>query len=312
MVSKKRMCSIKHKMNKIPFHIISGFLGSGKTTFLKRIIDKYSDEYKIGIIQNEFAPANIDGAELKKSGKDFNLLEINNGSVFCVCLLGDFVRSLEKFIDEIQPEILIIEASGLSDTTSVAEVISSGSLSEKIYLASNWCIVDAQNFGKVGLMKQRVFHQIRMADFVVVNKTDLLETGTEIINAEIKRINPFAKIMEASFCNISFDLGNNAVNKFYFGEMKSLPRPSVNSMVIKSGKKISRSSIELFLSVWTSKAYRIKGFVNLKEGKTAAVQCTFNSVEIIEIENAFHPTEIIALSDQFTLKEWYKAFNEMT
>ncbi len=299
-------------MSKIPFHIISGFLGSGKTTFLKRIIDKYADEYKIGIIQNEFAPANIDGTELKKSGKDFNLLEINNGSVFCVCLLGDFVRSLEKFIDQIQPEILIIEASGLSDTTSVAEVISSGSLSEKIYLASNWCIVDAQNFGKVGLMKQRVFHQIRMADFVVINKTDLFETGIETISFEIKKINPFAQILEASFCNINFDLGNNAVNKFYFGEMKSLPRPSINSMVIKSGKKLSRSSIELFLSVWTSKAYRIKGFVNLKEGKTAAVQCTFNSVEIIEIENAFHPTEIIALSDQFNLKEWYKAFNEIT
>ncbi|MBK6283442.1 MAG: hypothetical protein IPF54_13020 [Draconibacterium sp.] len=126
--------SIKHnEQNSFSYHF--RFSGSGKTTFLKRIIDKYSDEYKIGIIQNEFAPANIDGAELKKSGKDFNLLEINNGSVFCVCLLGDFVRSLEKFIDEIQPEILIIEASGLSDTTSVAEVISSGSLSEKIYLA---------------------------------------------------------------------------------------------------------------------------------------------------------------------------------
>ncbi|MCD6354608.1 MAG: hypothetical protein J7L95_03575 [Prolixibacteraceae bacterium] len=52
-------------MNKIPFHIISGFLGSGKTTFLKRIIEQYSSQTKIGIIQNEFAPANIDGVELK-------------------------------------------------------------------------------------------------------------------------------------------------------------------------------------------------------------------------------------------------------
>ena len=83
-------------------------MGSGKTTFLKRIIKQYSSEKKIGIIQNEFAPANIDGAELKKSGKDFNLLEINNGSVFCVCLLGDFVKSLEKFVDEYKPDDIII------------------------------------------------------------------------------------------------------------------------------------------------------------------------------------------------------------
>jgi G3E family GTPase len=299
-------------LNKIPFHIISGFLGSGKTTFLKRIIEKYASETKIGIIQNEFAPANIDGAELRKSGKDFNLLEINNGSVFCVCLLGDFVRSLEKFIDEVQPEVLIIEASGLSDTTSIAEVVSAGSLAEKIYLASNWCIVDAQNFSKVGLMKQRVFHQLRMADVVVINKTDLIKTGTEQIRAEIKKSNPFAEIRETTFCDINLELGNSAINKFYFGELKTMSRPEVNSMVIKTGRKISGSSLQLFLNDWASKAYRIKGFANLKEGKTVAVQCTFDSVEIIEIANDFHPTELIAISDQFKLKEWNAAFKELT
>lgn len=298
-------------MQKIPFHIISGFLGSGKTTFLKRIIDKYSSEFKIGIIQNEFAPANIDGAELKKSGKDFNLLEINNGSVFCVCLLGDFVRSLDKFIDEVQPEVLIIEASGLADTTSIAEVISAGSLADKIYLASNWCVVDAQNFAKVGLMKQRVFHQLRMADVVVINKIDLIEAGTESIRTEIKKSNPFAEIRETTFCDIDFELGNSAVNKFYFGELKAMPRPNVNSMVIKSGRKLSRNSLEQFLNEWAPKAYRIKGFVNLKEGKTAAIQCTITTTEIIEIANDFHPTELVAISDQFTLREWNRAFREL-
>lgn len=298
-------------MQKIPFHIISGFLGSGKTTFLKRIIEKYAGEYKIGIIQNEFAPANIDGAELKYSGKAFQLLEINNGSVFCVCLLGNFVRSLEKFIDEHQPEILIIEASGLSDTTSISEVVSSGSLAEKIYLASNWCIVDAVNFNKSGLMKQRVMHQLRMADFVVINKTDLIENNIENLRIEIKKSNPFAKILESAFCNFDFELGKTAINKFYFGEIKSLPRPSVNSMVIKSSRKISLHSLESFLNNWSSKAYRIKGFVNLKEKKTVAVQCTFNLVEIIEIENNFHPTELIAITDQFTLHDWNVAYKEL-
>ncbi len=298
-------------LNKIPFHIISGFLGSGKTTFLKHIIDKHAGEHKIGIIQNEFAPANIDGTELKKSGKDFNLLEINNGSVFCVCLLCDFVRSLEKFIDEYLPDVLIIEASGLSDTTSISEVVSAGTLAEKIYLASNWCIVDAQNFAKVGLMKQRVSHQIRMADVVVINKTDLVNNGLEKIHAEIKKSNPFAEIRESTFCSINFELGNSAINKFYFGEIKAMPRPDINSMVIKSGRKISRNSLEIFLNDWAPKSYRIKGFVNLKEGKTAAVQCTFDSIEIIEIENAFYPTEIVALSDQFTLRVWNRAFKEL-
>jgi G3E family GTPase len=298
-------------LDKIPFHIISGFLGSGKTTFLKRIIEKYSDDTKIGIIQNEFAPANIDGAELKKTDKDFNLLEINNGSVFCVCLLGNFVRSLENFIDEYQPDIVIIEASGLSDTTSISEVVSSGTLAEKIYLASNWCVVDAQNFAKVGLMKQRVSHQIRMADVLVINKTDLIKTGLETIRAEIKKSNPFAEIREATFCNIDFELGNSAINKFYFGELKTMARPEINSMVIKSGRKVSLDSLNDFLNEWAPKAYRIKGFANLKDNTTVAVQCTFESVEIIEIANDYHPTELIALSDQFTLREWNQSFKEL-
>ena len=298
-------------MPKIPFHIISGFLGSGKTTFLKRIIEQYVSETKIGIIQNEFAPANIDGIELKKSGQNFNLLEINNGSVFCVCLLGDFVRSLEKFIDEYHPDIIIIEASGLSDTTSVAEVISAGVLAEKIYLASNWCIVDAQNFAKVGLMKQRVLHQLRMADVVVINKIDLMKNDTDQIRKEIKKANPFAQIKEAVFCNFDFKPGNPAVNKFYFGELKTMARPDVNSMVIKSGRKISQNSVELFLNDWAPKAYRIKGYINVKEGGTMAVQCTFDNIEMHRLNENFHPTEIVALSDQFTLREWNKAFKEL-
>lgn len=299
-------------MQKIPFHIISGFLGSGKTTFLKRIIEQNAGAKKIGIIQNEFAPANIDGAELKQTDKDFELLEINSGSVFCVCLLGDFVKSLESFVDKYQPEIVIIEASGLSDTTSISEVVSAGTLADKIFLASNWCIVDAQNFAKVGLMKQRVSHQLRMADVVVINKCDLFEDKLDTIKAEIKKSNPFAEIKETSYCEIDFQLGNSAINKFYFDEVKTMPRPDLNSMVIKSGRKMSRNSLELFLNEWAPLAYRLKGFVNLKNGKTAAVQCTFDTVDIIEIENAFHPTEIVAMSDQFTLREWNKGFKRMS
>lgn len=302
---------IKQIMQKIPFHIISGFLGSGKTTLLKRIIEQYSSDKKIGIIQNEFAPSNIDGAELQKTGEDFDLLEINNGSVFCVCLLGDFIRSLEKFVDEYQPEIIIIEASGLSDTTSISEVVSASSLSEKIYLASNWCIVDAQNFKKIGLMKQRVSHQLRMADVVVINKIDLFGSGLDIIKKEIKKSNPFAEIKESSFCNFDFELGTSAIDKFYFGEVKTMPRPDVNSMVIKTAREISHESLQLFLNEWAPKAYRIKGFVKLKKGKTMAVQCTFDTIEILEVENNYHPTELVALTDHFTLREWNRAFKDL-
>ena len=295
-------------MQKIPFHIISGFLGSGKTTLLKRIIEKYAKNTKICIIQNEYAPANIDGVELRQSDTNFQLLEVNNGSVFCVCLLGDFTRSLEKFIDEYQPGIIVMEASGLSDTTSVSEILTVGTIAEKIYLASNWCIVDALNFKKAGLMKQRVSHQLRMADIVVINKTDLVSNGTKQIKEEIKTINPFAEIKESTFCTIDFDLGNNPVSKFYFDKVEPMPRPEINSMVIKSSKKISLISLEKFLNEWSPKAFRIKGFVNIDLEKTAAIQCIFDTVNIKLMDKSFHPTELVAMSSEFSLREFNQSF----
>ncbi len=299
-------------MGKIPFHIVSGFLGSGKTTFLKRIIGNYSDKYRLGIIQNEFAPANIDGAELNTSGKDFHLLEINNGSVFCVCLLGDFTRSMEKFIDKFQPEILIIEASGLSDTTSVAEVVSAGTLAGKIFMASNWCVVDALNYEKTGWLKTRVNRQIRMADVVIVNKTDLLAGDPTQIIKEISHMNPFATIKTTVYCDVNLELGDSSISKFYADPGQSLARPDVNSMVIKSSKKVTYESLIRFLEEWAPKSFRIKGFVNLISGETYQVQSVFDRIEVHKSSGYFHPTELVALSDKFTLREWNRSFRNLS
>ena len=87
-------------MKKIPFYLVTGFLGSGKTTLIKQFIERYADSKKIAIIQNEYAEVNIDSRELKLTGKSFELLEMNNGSVFCVCLLGSFIHSLADFIHQ--------------------------------------------------------------------------------------------------------------------------------------------------------------------------------------------------------------------
>jgi G3E family GTPase len=65
--------------------LLTGFLGSGKTTFLKRIIDRLAN-HKIGILMNEFGKISVDGILLQKNGVD--IVEINNGSVFCSCLKG--------------------------------------------------------------------------------------------------------------------------------------------------------------------------------------------------------------------------------
>ncbi len=93
-------------MSHIPFFLVTGFLGSGKTTFLKRILNKYASEKKVAIIQNEFAPANIDGTDLKNDEKKFEILEINNGSVF-------YPSHLRNFLDNIAV-LLIFKHNGFA------------------------------------------------------------------------------------------------------------------------------------------------------------------------------------------------------
>ena len=71
----------RNRKHIIPLYIVTGFLGSGKTTFLKHVLAGYAERMKIGIIQNEFAPGNSDGVDVKEKGKQFEILETNNGSV---------------------------------------------------------------------------------------------------------------------------------------------------------------------------------------------------------------------------------------
>jgi G3E family GTPase len=299
-------------VSSIPFHIISGFLGSGKTTFLKYIIEHLPGDLKTGIIQNEFAPVSVDGTELKSSGKNFELLEINNGSVFCVCLLNDFISSLNSFIGQYQPDLIILEASGLSDTTSVAEVLAHPLLSGKIHLASNWCIVDAVNFLHAGKMQQRINHQIRMADRILINKADLAPEAVPEISACLKTINPFAHLSVTTHCRADFLSEALPVPRFMPAPGHPLPRPEVNSMVIKTVKIMPEYRLEDFLRKWGPLSYRIKGFARVESAKTVAVQCTPRETGIRQVPFWAGPTELIALTDQFTLHEWNRSFREFS
>jgi G3E family GTPase len=186
------MCATQEQyIPPIPFCLVTGFLGSGKTTFLKRVLAQYADKMRIGIIQNEFAPGRVDGVELRQSGHDFQLMEINKGSVFCVCLLSDFRKSLQAFVDQIEPDVILLEATGLADPIAIGELLQAVELKARLYLAQVWCIVDAVHFLRMESSMIRVRHQIRIADKIIINKTDLPRADLAGCKTRIKKINPF-------------------------------------------------------------------------------------------------------------------------
>jgi G3E family GTPase len=283
-------------MEKIPFYLVTGFLGSGKTTLLKRFLDKYSDEKKIAVIQNEFAEINIDSRELRKTGKSFELLEMNNGSVFCVCLLGDFVSSLSDFILQHHPDMVVLEASGLSDPISISQVLASPKLKNLLWLAHVYTIADALNFQKTLDRVGRNAHQIRVADTVILNKCDLVNSALDEAEKRIKSLNPFARIIKTSYCGIDFeqDITFRPPVSLINSNIESAGKPDVESQVIKTTKRILSADLRILLDKWSKTAYRIKGYVQTGDG-AVAVQTSFEQIGLLPAPGYNDPTEVIYL-----------------
>lgn len=301
----------------IPLYIITGFLGSGKTTFLKHILDRYADEKKIGIIQNEFAPLSLDAVELKRSDKSFELMQVNRGSVFCVCLLADFKTGLRDFVEKHQPDAVFLEASGLSDPIAVVEILQANELQDRVHLARLWTIVDASSFLMLEKANLRLTHQVRVADVVVINKEDkAADEEMERIRERIQSIHPLTKIIQSSFCQIdvnpfeSDDMPIAVSEKSALSKFKPLGRPDSTTAVVKSAKKISRHALDLFLQEQTPKAYRIKGHVQLDDS-SVMVQCTLGDITIVPLDHYVGPTELVAIGPEINAREFSKRFREL-
>ncbi len=283
--------------NKIPFFLVTGFLGSGKTTLIKQFIGCYADSKKIAVIQNEFAEVNIDSRELRRTGKSFELLEMNNGSVFCVCLLGSFVHSLSDFISEHQPDLIILEASGLSDPISISQVISAPALHHLIWLAHTYTVVDAPNFFKTIERIGRNVHQIRVADTIVLNKCDLAGELLPGIRSKLSSVNPFAKVIETTFAQIEFITGSEFRSPMPVNGNEKFPnsgKPDISSAVIKLAKAVPRENLDRFILKYSSLTYRIKGYVMTTKGNVA-VQTSFGQIEIAPLSENLYLTEIVII-----------------
>jgi G3E family GTPase len=296
-----------NSLTKTPFVLITGFLGSGKTTLLKRFLNHYADQKRIAVIQNEFAAANVDGIDLKNTGKTFDILEINKGSVFCVCLLSGFVQSLSDLVDHCQPDCVILEATGLADPIAIGQLLNARELATKLYLSHVWSIVDATSFLKMEQYVQRMVHQVRIADTILLNKIDGVSPDhLSKLKEKLQSINPYANLLQTSFCDISFSnvshtflsTSRNVRNTALAEKSMAGGPPGVFSAVLRTTTLISRVNLEKFLRHFEKSSYRIKGTVNLADHSVAYVQSCFGKTTIKIITKEPGPTELIALGPQ--------------
>ena len=275
-------------MTKIPFYTISGFLGSGKTTLLQKIVDAAESSYRrIAVVENDFAPIGIDAAMLPPK-ENYRVLEINNGSVFCVCLLGSFVSSLSAFIQEESPDCVILEASGLSYPMSITKLMEKGDLATKIYPAAEICVVDARTFAHRRKMFKQVEQGVCYADVVILNKCDLC-SPTEIATAkdEVTKLNPFCTVYPTSCCDVDIHallLGGHRtpqLSKTTALGSQSAP-PHIETKVLSSSNLLSAAQMDHFLSEAGS-CLRAKGFFNCTDGARYMLQCASGLSQAIPV-----------------------------
>ena len=179
--------------------IISGFLGAGKTTFIKLLIENVFAGEKLVLIENEFGEIGIDGGFLKDAG--IEITEMNSGCICCT-LVGDFSKALRKVIEEYHPDRVLIEPSGVGKLSDVSKAIEHVKKEADIEIEGRITIVD----GKKAKMYLKNFgeffkNQVAYANTSVVSRTQMMEDHS--IEECVKMLREENK--EASIISTSWD-----------------------------------------------------------------------------------------------------------
>ena len=159
-------------MSMTKIDIVSGFLGAGKTTLIKKLLKESLADTKVVLIENEFGEIGIDGGFLKESG--IEIKEMNSGCI-CCCLVGDFGTSLREVLDTYTPDRILIEPSGVGKLSDVMKAVQDAMADRDVELNSAVAVVDAckcrmyiKNFGEFFV------NQIEHAGTVILSRTDKL------------------------------------------------------------------------------------------------------------------------------------------
>jgi len=183
--------------------VISGFLGAGKTTLIRRIIS--NADSKTAVIVNEFGDVGIDRELVSSSGK-LEVAELSSGCVCCT-LRADLSETLIELREKFSPERVFLEPSGVSTTSSIVEALQEPHLKDIAELEGVISVIDASAFSELYPLEsfQRLYRDaIANASAVVINKVDLA-SEKEIINVErtVNEINPSALVLRSSFGEVT-------------------------------------------------------------------------------------------------------------
>ena len=188
-------------MEKTKIDIISGFLGAGKTTLIKKLLKDAFQGEQVVLIENEFGEIGIDGGFLKEAG--IQIREMNSGCI-CCSLVGDFGASLKEVISKYHPDRILIEPSGVGKLSDVIKAVQGVEEETGLVLNSYTTVVDAKkckmymrNFGEF------FNNQVEYAGAIIMSRTDIVDEAKAQASLELLReINKKAAIITTPIENL--------------------------------------------------------------------------------------------------------------
>jgi G3E family GTPase len=286
-------------------NLLFGFLGSGKTTLVKRLLAERGRDLKTAVIVNEFGEVGVDGDILR--GNNVDMVELNSGCLCCT-LKGSLMLAVEELRTKGNVERVIVEATGVAQPGDLTETLRDTSLKLRIDIGPLVTVVDAAKFPKlVAMLGEFYVAQIENADIVILNKTDLVATDNlEAAGRQVREINAHADILFAEQCDVDsrYLLEGNPWEVLAMSraptpagthEMAEEPHDQADhghvhdhlshssapaeSFVLAAGGNPDRSRLESFFRRLPDSVWRAKGFMNIL-GTPCLIQYTMGQLEV--------------------------------
>ncbi len=258
---------MKNENKRIKVSIISGFLGSGKTTFINQLLQK-NPKTKFALIENEFGEVGIDN-QLIETKMD-TIIEMNQGCICCT-LNTNLVQTLNHMLNQYTFEHLLIETTGVAEPSGVAApFLLYPSFKENFHLQQIIVLVDALHFENVLKQSDIPARQVAYADILIINKLDLIQPEKLIsLQTVLKSLNPDAPIFFTTHSKIeNYEILNNNTSKLenYLEHTHEHHHSHpYNSVFITIQEPLDmlkfQNWMNMMLQIQSGRIYRVKGWV---------------------------------------------------
>jgi G3E family GTPase len=247
--------------------VVTGFLGSGKTTLLRHVLEHGLKGRPVALIVNEIGEVGIDGQVVTGLNHVEKMVELSSGCICCSIEDYKFDLAIQEIIETAQPHLIIIETTGLADPDPLVYRVRSAGL----HLDAVITLVDAANVGRFLKEAEVASAQIAAADFLVVNKVDLVsDTEVARLHRRLRRLNPRALQIESVRGAIDSDVLFATGVASYRERARAAPPPAdhlhrdnFGSFLYRSDVELEQPAFERFLERLPPEIIRAKGIVRL-------------------------------------------------